>query len=364
MATYAAFKHVELYNVGNTKKRVLKPPGGGSSDLFGPEQLASNTPRTMSKNRMQSNIFAASAEAAHKNVFRQGAHRYYFLGSETPRRGGTGQDSHNRLFGELNRPFTPAKNHMKSNLPIGNGQDHADGAKHQNGKSNGVAHHNGNGTANGHHTNGHSNGNGHISSASSDNGSSHIFLRRLSNEEDVSPDSAYSSSQSHPPAGPGGIWAPFDANGAGLVSLTGAPLSPRRQQMQFYPSGEALNPTYASNINLCISDDIIISVTEHDDAVEPLTVFNTGKASPRSPRSPRFAQRNPVTGNGVEDYADKPRKLSSRRGAGDGNPVTGEGYSKSNGAAEINTTVPSLNAGGHVINKNRIPPGGFSSGLW
>lgn len=48
----------------------------------------------------------------------------------------------------------------------------------------------------------------------------------------------------------------------------------------------------------------------------------------------------------------------------DGNPVTGEGYSKSNGAAEINTTVPSLNGGGHVINKNRIPPGGFSSGLW
>ncbi|XP_050070835.1 microtubule-associated protein Jupiter isoform X2 [Anopheles maculipalpis] len=369
MATYAAFKHVELYNVGNTKKRVLKPPGGGSSDLFGADQLGPNTPRTMSKNRMQSNIFAAPADA-HKNVFRQGAHRYYFLGSETPRRAAQGQDSHNRLFGELNRPFTPAKNHMKSNLPIGG--DHTDGGKpHQNGKSNGVAHQNGNGTANGHHTNGHSNGNGHISSASSDNGSSHIFLRRLSNEEDASPDSAYSSTRSHiqqqqqqhnmqSMAGPGGIWAPFDST-VGMIP----PLSPRRQ-LQFYPSGETLNPTYASNINLCISDDIIISVTEHnDDAVAPHGPnSNNGKASPRSPRSPRFAQRNPVTGNGVEDYADKPRKLSSRRGAGDGNPVTGEGYSKSNGAAEINTTVPSLNGGGHVINKNRIPPGGFSSGLW
>ncbi|XP_058062162.1 microtubule-associated protein Jupiter isoform X2 [Anopheles bellator] len=259
MATYAAFKHVELYNVGNTKKRVLKPPGGGSSDLFGSDLGA--TPRTMSKNRMQSNIFAAPSSGAQKNVFRQGVHRYYLLGSETPRRTGNGgQDSHNRLFGELDRPFTPSKNHMKSNLPIGG--DHTDGRKpQQNGKSNGVAHQNGNGTANGHHTNGHSNGNGHISSASSDNGSSHT--------------------------------------------------------------------------------------------------------SPRSPRSPRFAQRNPVTGNGVEDYADKPRKASSRRGAvGDGNPITGEGYSKSNGAAEINTTVPSLNSGGHVINKNRIPPGGFSSGLW
>uniref|UniRef100_A0A182T649 Microtubule-associated protein Jupiter n=1 Tax=Anopheles maculatus TaxID=74869 RepID=A0A182T649_9DIPT len=138
---------------------VLKPPGGGSSDLFGADQLGPNTPRTMSKNRMQSNIFATPADA-HKN------------GSETPRRAAQGQDSHNRLFGELNRPFTPAKNHMKSNLPIG--ADQADGGKpHQNGKSNGVAHQNGNGTANGHHTNGHSNGNGHISSASSDNGSSH-----------------------------------------------------------------------------------------------------------------------------------------------------------------------------------------------
>ncbi|XP_049531413.1 microtubule-associated protein Jupiter isoform X5 [Anopheles darlingi] len=210
MATYAAFKHVELFNVGNTKKRVLKPPGGGSSDLFGAEQLSpGQIPRTMSKNRMQSNIFAApsSSAEAHKN------------GSETPRRAATGQDSHNRLFGEVDRPFTPSKNHMKSNLPIG--ADQADGRKQQNGKSNGVAHQNGNGTANGHHTNGHSNGNGNISSASSDNGSSH-----------------------------------------------------------------------------------------------------------------------------------------------NGNPVTGEGYSKSNGAAEINTTVPSLNGGGHVINKNRIPPGGFSSGLW
>lgn len=40
----------------------------------------------------------------------------------------------------------------------------------------------------------------------------------------------------------------------------------------------------------------------------------------------------------------------------DGNPVTGEGYMKP-ATGEINTQVPSLNGGGHVINKNRIPPG-------
>lgn len=48
------------------------------------------------------------------------------------------------------------------------------------------------------------------------------------------------------------------------------------------------------------------------------------------------------------------------------NPVTGEGYMKP-ATAEINTHVPALNndsSRDHVINKNRIPPGGFSSGLW
>ncbi|XP_039434813.1 microtubule-associated protein Jupiter isoform X7 [Culex pipiens pallens] len=295
MATYAAFKHVELYNVGNAKKRVLKPPGGGSSDLFGADNQP-QTPRSMNKNRMQSNIFAVPEGQRAGNVFRQGAHRYYFLG-ETPRRAANGQDSHNRLFGEVDRPYTPAKNHMKSNLPIGAGggdQPDSNGKSSvTNGHSNGHSaaktngHQNGNGNhANG-HSNGHSNGtsssstnghsNGTSSAAPSQNGSTHNFLRRLTSS--------------------------------------------------------------------------------------PKSTSSGGSTS--TPRSPRFAQRNPVTGNGVEDYADKPRKPSSRRGGNpeNGNPVTGEGY-KSGGAAEINTTIPSLNGSGHVINKNRIPPGGFSSGLW
>lgn len=46
----------------------------------------------------------------------------------------------------------------------------------------------------------------------------------------------------------------------------------------------------------------------------------------------------------------------------DGNPITGEGYKRV--AAEINTTVPALNGTKQEIYKNRIPPGGFSSGLW
>lgn len=205
-------------NSKNSSK-VLKPPGGGSSDLFGNDNMP-QTPRN-SKNRMQSNIFAAPDGQKAGN------------GAETPRRGVAGQDSHNRLFGEVDRPYTPAKNHMKSNLPIG--ADLPDGAAKTNGHSKTNGHHqNGNGIA----SNGHSNGNGSISSNGNTNGT---------------------------------------ANG-----------------------------------------------------------HSNGSSSALSQ-------------NGSTHKS--------------GNPVTGEGY-KSGGAAEINTTVPSLNGGGHVINKNRIPPGGFSSGLW
>lgn len=42
-----------------------------------------------------------------------------------------------------------------------------------------------------------------------------------------------------------------------------------------------------------------------------------------------------------------------------GNPVTGDGYS-----AQINTTVPSLNIGAQPTKSARVPPGGYSSGLW
>lgn len=255
--------------------KVLKPPGGGSSDLFGADNQP-QTPRSMNKNRMQSNIFAVPAEGQKAG------------NGETPRRAANGQDSHNRLFGEVDRPYTPAKNHMKSNLPIGpSDQPDSNGSKengHSNGHSAKTNGHSVSTNGNGHVANGHSNG--HSNGSSSTNG--------------------HSNGTSSAPS----------QNGS---THTSSPKS---------------------------------------------TSSSVGSTS-TTPRSPRFAQRNPVTGNGVEDYADKPRKPSSRRGGNpeNGNPVTGEGY-KSGGAAEINTTIPSLNGSGHVINKNRIPPGGFSSGLW
>ncbi|XP_032596512.1 microtubule-associated protein Jupiter isoform X2 [Drosophila grimshawi] len=95
--------------------KVLRAPGGGSSDIFGSDMP--QTPRNV-KNRMASNIFSADKDAAQKNNVRQGAHRFYFIG-DAPRRGQKPVDSYSRLFGEPARPITPGKNHMKSSIPFG-----------------------------------------------------------------------------------------------------------------------------------------------------------------------------------------------------------------------------------------------------
>ncbi|XP_011199323.1 microtubule-associated protein Jupiter isoform X10 [Bactrocera neohumeralis] len=197
MATYAAFKHVELYNVGKTKKRVLRPPGGGTSDIFGGD--LPQTPRNV-KNHMQSNIFSCDKNGAIKN------------NGDQPRRGQQKVDSYQRLFGEPERPNTPARNHMKSSIPFGSNTEAA-----QELLANG----------NGHHSNG---------------------------------------------------------KGGSVSTSTSSSVSSSTENLKM---------------------------------------------------------------NGVS-------KL-------DGNPVTGEGYKPSN---SFNNAVPTLNGANQVINKNRIPPGGFSSGLW
>ncbi|XP_018801222.1 PREDICTED: microtubule-associated protein Jupiter isoform X4 [Bactrocera latifrons] len=214
MATYAAFKHVELYNVGKTKKRVLRPPGGGTSDIFGGD--LPQTPRNV-KNHMQSNIFSCDKNGAIKNNVRQGAHRFYFIGDQ-PRRGQQKVDSYQRLFGEPERPNTPARNHMKSSIPFGSNTEAA-----QELLSNG----------NGHHSNG---------------------------------------------------------KGGSVSTSTSSSVSSSTENLKM---------------------------------------------------------------NGVSKLVF--RKMSN------GNPVTGEGYKPSN---SFNNAVPTLNGANQVINKNRIPPGGFSSGLW
>uniref|UniRef100_A0A1L8E610 Microtubule-associated protein Jupiter n=1 Tax=Nyssomyia neivai TaxID=330878 RepID=A0A1L8E610_9DIPT len=117
-------------NAKNSSK-VLKPPGGGTSDIFGGES-STDSPRS-SKNRMASNIFGETAGPVSKN-------------GDRPR---AVVDSHNRLFGEPQRMQTPMRDRMRSNIPIGD-------AKGMNGHTNG---HSGAATPkiNGHSINGGSN---------------------------------------------------------------------------------------------------------------------------------------------------------------------------------------------------------------
>ncbi|XP_071536260.1 uncharacterized protein [Panulirus ornatus] len=53
MATYAAYRHVELDRVGLGKRRVLKPPGGGSSIVFGEDDEVALTPKTKSVSQQE-----------------------------------------------------------------------------------------------------------------------------------------------------------------------------------------------------------------------------------------------------------------------------------------------------------------------
>lgn len=185
---------------GSTKSssKVLKPPGGGSSDIFGSTE-AVNASRAQSRNNnASSNIFAAPADNGRNG--------------ETPRRA-RNADSHNRLFGEQERPNTTAKNHMKSSIALGG------------------------------------------------------------DETDRKSVTSNSSSAAAPP--------PTNGHGNGKMH----------------------------------------------------------------------------NGNGIGSGDS-----ASTGNKGDGNPVTGEGYKPA--GAEINTTVPALNGANQVINKNRVPPGGYSSGLW
>ncbi|XP_017062133.1 microtubule-associated protein Jupiter isoform X9 [Drosophila ficusphila] len=112
--------------------KVMRPPGGGSSDIFGSEMP--QTPRNV-KNRMASNIFAAEKDNGVKN------------NGDAPRRGQKTVDSHSRLFGEPTRPITPGKNHMKSSIPFGGQNGETAAAQklltttngHYNGKSGSVS---------------------------------------------------------------------------------------------------------------------------------------------------------------------------------------------------------------------------------
>ena len=88
--------------------RVLKPPGGGSSDIFGsaPEETSPRRVKNHNQSQLGSALFGGEGPASNNS-------------NETPR-GKPGNDSYNRLFGPPDAPPTTpnAKNHMRSNIPL------------------------------------------------------------------------------------------------------------------------------------------------------------------------------------------------------------------------------------------------------
>ncbi|XP_037286453.2 microtubule-associated protein Jupiter isoform X1 [Rhipicephalus microplus] len=113
MAPVYDFRHVELDKIGRGK-RVIKPPGGDDSDIFGvrsPQPQASaepSTPRRV-KNYQQSSIFTPSEEDLTPTTPSSGA--------STPTRRRMSDNSQERLFGAEDVP-TPRRvvDRMKSNI--------------------------------------------------------------------------------------------------------------------------------------------------------------------------------------------------------------------------------------------------------
>uniref|UniRef100_A0A0C9R9W2 Microtubule-associated protein Jupiter n=1 Tax=Fopius arisanus TaxID=64838 RepID=A0A0C9R9W2_9HYME len=150
---------------GRNSSKVLKPPGGGSSDIFGgaPEDIS---PRRV-KNHNQSQLGTA--------LFGDGVPSTGSSSPDSPR-AKPGNDSHKRLFGPPD-PSTPnTKNHMRSNISLSGSQDNDSHIKINgvNGslKCNGNAIINGNANTNDMTDGNPVTGTGYIESPPSQNGSS------------------------------------------------------------------------------------------------------------------------------------------------------------------------------------------------
>lgn len=95
--------------------RVLKPPGGGSSDIFGaaPEETSPRRIKAHNQSQLGSALFGSDANGT------DGASAVV-----SPRSNKPGNDSYKRLFGppDAPPPTTPnARNHMRSNIPLSGG---------------------------------------------------------------------------------------------------------------------------------------------------------------------------------------------------------------------------------------------------
>ncbi|KAG5314539.1 JUPIT protein, partial [Acromyrmex insinuator] len=92
--------------------RVLKPPGGGSSDIFGaaPEETSPRRIKAHNQSQLSSALFGDTNGTDNATA------------AVSPRSNKPGNDSYKRLFGPPDAPSTPnARNHMRSNIPLSEG---------------------------------------------------------------------------------------------------------------------------------------------------------------------------------------------------------------------------------------------------
>ncbi|KAK0164493.1 hypothetical protein PV328_003117 [Microctonus aethiopoides] len=92
---------------GRNSSKVLKPPGGGSSDIFGAS--ADESPRRV-KHHNQSQLGSA--------LFGDGGASTGSSSPETPRANKPGNDSYKRLFGPPDPTTHNTKYHMRSNIAL------------------------------------------------------------------------------------------------------------------------------------------------------------------------------------------------------------------------------------------------------
>ncbi|KAI9576274.1 hypothetical protein GQX74_015262 [Glossina fuscipes] len=299
-------------------RTVLRPPGGGTSDIFGGDMP--QTPRAV-KNHMQSNIFSTEKDHV-KNS------------GDQPRRGQKNLDSYQRLFGEPERPVTPAKNHMKSNIPFGSSTEAAqtlitNGNGHYNGKC------------------------GSVSSASSSVSSSTENLK-MNGHSKTETDEMCPTPMSTPssPRTEKSEASNIEINCEEKKAMDSlrSKISENHADTGALNEGSQTRRETGSNPENPHSYSVAPDSQNRQEPLEPCVDKPSKAPTPR----------NPITGLGLGNDGVgglKPKKPRSRR---DGNPVTGEGYKPN----DFNNHTPSMNGANQIINKNRIPPGGYSSGLW
>lgn len=82
-------------------------------------------------------------------------------------------------------------------------------------------------------------------------------------------------------------------------------------------------------------------------------ISSNGSSAPETPRSK--PDGNPVTGAGYDSHANNSTAQQNGNGVGGDTPSIG---------SDKSSTDSSPSAGGVTRMKNRVPPGGYSSGLW